>query len=232
MRDAGRDFLIFTMHFRIVTIFPQSFDSYFNESILKRAREKKLIDVKFYNPRDFAKDKHKTVDDKAYGGGPGMVMKAEPVLQAVARALRGAKKPVKVVLFSAEGKQFDAKCAKEWAKKYKTIVMICGRYEGIDERVRKILQATSYQLQAISIGPFVLTGGEVPAMAIADAVSRHIPGVLGKAESLEERRFGAGLPTFTRPEILKYKGKTYRVPKVLLSGNHKKIADWRKGKKG
>jgi len=228
MRDGI--FLFLDMRFHIVTIFPQSFNSYFNESILKRAQEKKIIDIKFFNPRDFTKDRHKTADDKAYGGGPGMVMKAEPVLKAVEAALRGAKKPIKIILFSAGGKQFDAAMARSFIKKYKTILMICGRYEGIDERARKILQAASCKLQAISVGPYILTGGEVPAMAVVDAISRHIPGVLGKAESLEEARFGAGLTAYTRPEVLEYKGKKYRVPKVLLSGNHKKIAEWRKEK--
>ncbi len=219
------------INFRIISLFPESFGSYFSESILKRALEKKIIDITFFNPRDFTKDTHKTADDKPYGGGPGMVVKAEPILKAVEAALKSAKKPVKVILFSAGGKQFDAKQAREWAKKYKTIVMICGRYEGIDERVCKILQTTSYKLQSISVGPYVLTGGEVPAMLVTDAVARHIPGVLGKNESLEERRYGTGLAAYTRPEALKYKGKTYKVPKVLLSGNHNEIEKFR-AKKG
>ena len=215
--------LIF-MNFSIITIFPESFGSYFSASILKRAQERGLIKIKFFNPRNFAKDRHKTTDDKPFGGGPGMVMKAEPILKAVEAALKKNKKiKNKIVVLSAKGKQFTQKMARDWAKKYKNIILICGRYEGVDERVKKILKA-----EEISIGPYVLTGGEIPAMVIVDAVSRHQVGVLGKNESLEENRFGPGLPAYTRPDTLKWKGKLYKTPPVLLSGDHKKIEKWRK----
>ena len=214
------------MKFKIITIFPESIKAYLGESILRRAQVKKLISVRFHNPRDFATDGHRTVDDKPYGGGPGMVMKAEPILKAIEQALKGTEKPVKIILFSVGGKQFEAKTARDLAKKYKTIVMICGRYEGVDARVKKVLKA-----EEISVGPYVLTGGEVPAMLVIDAVSRHIPGVLGRADSLEEVRYGTGLPTYTRPEALKYKGKIYRTPKILASGHHQRIEEfWRRQK--
>lgn len=206
--------------FHIITIFPDMFSSYLNESILARAVKSKKIAVKFYDPRDFTKDKHKRVDYKPYGGGPGMVMQAEPILKAVAKA-KGRKKKVKVFLLSPNGELFDNKIAKQISKKYTDIILISGRYEGIDARVKSILRA-----EEISVGPYVLTGGELPAMVMIDAISRQIKGVLGKEESLEETR-SAGSAVYTRPENLKYKGKNYKVPKVLLSGHHKKIEDWR-----
>lgn len=209
------------MRFNILTIFLKIFDSYFSESIIKRAVQKKKIRIKIWNLRDFTRDKHQKVDGKPYGGGAGMVLQAEPILRAVQRIKSGPK--TKIILLSAKGKQFTQKMAYEWSKKYKNIILISGRYEGIDERVTKVLN-----VEEISVGPYVLTGGEVPAMIVVDAVSRHIPGVLGKAESLEERRYGVGVPVYTRPEILKWGKKSYRVPKVLLSGDHKKIEEWRR----
>lgn len=209
------------MKFHIITIFPEAIESYFNSSILKRARENKLLEAKFYNPRDFAKDKHKTVDDRQFGGGPGMVMKAEPIIKTADKILKKAKNP-KIVVFSPAGKQFTQKTAKNWAKKYKDIILISARYEGIDARVKKALKA-----EEISIGSYVLTGGELPAAVVVDAISRHIPGALGKAESLEEKR-GIGIPVYTRPEVFEYKNKKYRAPKILLSGDHKKIEEWKK----
>ncbi|MBU4477346.1 tRNA (guanosine(37)-N1)-methyltransferase TrmD [Patescibacteria group bacterium] len=210
------------MVFHFITIFPESIKSYFDSSILKRAQEKKLIKIKFYNPRDYAKDKHKNVDDRPFGGGPGMVMRIEPL----ARAIQSAKSKIKsqkskIVLLSPAGKQFNQKMAREWAKKYKDIILISGHYEGVDERVKKIFKA-----EKISVGDYILTGGELPSALIIDAVSRHIPGVLGKEESLEETR-QMGAPVYTRPEIFEFKGKKYRAPKVLLSGNHKKTEEWR-----
>lgn len=155
-----------------------------------------------------------------------MVMKAEPILKAVETALRKTKNPKKIILLSPRGKQFTQKMAGDWAKKYAHLILIAGHYEGIDERVRKIIK-----VQEVSVGPYILTGGELPAMAIVDAVSRHISGVLGKEESLEEKRdsFGAGI--YTRPEVFKYQNKEHKVPKVLLSGNHKKIEEWRRKKR-
>jgi len=211
------------MNFHIITIFPEMFRSYVDESILARAQKKKLINIKVYNPRDFTKDIHRSVDDKPYGGGPGMVMQAEPILRAVEKA-RGRKKNVKVIMFSPGGKQFTNKYARALNKKYKDVILISGRYEGIDSRVKKALRA-----EEVSIGPYVLTGGEVPAMVVVDATARQIPGVLGHAESLEEKRI-ASSEMYTRPEIIKHKGKNYKVPKILLSGDHKKIEEWRKGR--
>ena len=211
------------MHFHIVTLFPESFESYINDSIIGRAITDKKIKVSFYNPRDFTKDKHKRVDQKPYGGGPGMVMEPVSTVKAVQKAV-GTKKNVKIIFFSADGKQFDNTVAKNYTKKYKHIVMICGRYEGVDARVRKIFKA-----QEISIGPFVLTGGELPAMVVLDAVSRQIEGVLGNFESVEERRTSSS-EVYTRPEEFTFKGKKYKVPKVLLSGHHAEIEKWKEAK--
>ncbi len=215
------------MNFSVITIFPEAFQSYFSSSILKRAQERGLIKIKFFNPRDFVypakgeENKRRTTDGKPFGGGPGMVMKAEPILKAVSAA--GKKPKTKIILFSAAGKQFTQKTARDWAKKYRHIILIAGRYEGVDEKKKKILKA-----EEISVGPYVLTGGEIPAMLVIDSVSRHISGVLGKRESLEEERLGIGIPVYTRPEELVWKKKKHKAPKVLLSGNHKKMEKWKK----
>ncbi len=214
------------MHFHIVTLFPKAFDSYLGESILKRAIEDKKIKVTFYNPRDFTKDKHKRIDRPPYAGGPGMVIQAEPVIVAVAKALKGRlKRDVKIIFLSPSGKQFNNVYAGKIAKGYKHTVIICGRYEGIDARVKKV-----FHMDEISVGPFVLTGGELPAMLIMDSLARQVPGVLGNLNSLEERRISTS-EVYTRPEVFKYKNKSYRVPKVLLSGDHKKIEYWKKARK-
>jgi tRNA (guanine37-N1)-methyltransferase len=222
------------MNFHIITLFPEAFSSYLNESILARAIKEKKIKVNFYNPRDFAKvtkaqkkkDKpYKRVDDIPYGGGPGMVMQAEPVIKAIEKALLKSKKnKTKIIFLSPAGKQFDTAYAKNVSKKYTDIIIISGRYEGIDERVNKI-----FKTDKISIGNFVLTGGELPAMIIMDSVSRQIEGVLGNRASLEEERISSS-EVYTRPEVLEYKRKKYRVPRVLVSGNHKLIDEWRKNK--
>ena len=207
-------------------MFPESIEGYFNTSMLKRAQRDKKIKVSYYNPRDFTKDKHKRIDQKPYGGGPGMVLEAESVLKAARKAIgRKDLKDVEVIFFSPSGKQFEQKDAVRLAKKKKHIVFLCGHYEGIDARAVKILKAKS-----VSVGPFVLTGGELPATLVADAVTRNIEGVLGNAESLEDTRV-ASPEVYTRPEILKWKGKNHKVPKVLLSGHHAKIEEWKKGKK-
>ncbi len=218
MRDTKKK-----LQFNIVTIFPNIFDSYLGDSIICRAIKGKKISVDFFNPRDYTKNKHKKIDDKPYGGGPGMVMYAEPVLKAVEAATKG-NKSTKTLMFSPSGKQFDTKYAKKLAEQYDRIVMVSGRYEGIDARVKKILKP-----EEISVGPYVLTGGEIPAMLVIDSVSRQIKGVLGNEFSPENERV-ASSEVYTRPEILKYKKKNYRVPKVLLSGNHKDIEEWRKKK--
>jgi len=219
------------MRFHIVTIFPNAFDSYFKESIIARAFKKKLISVKFYNPRDFIKDKNKNgykpVDDKPYAGGPGMVMKAEPIIRAVEKAIsriKNKKSKILTINFVPSAGKFTTSLAKTISKKYTDVILICGRYEGIDARVDKILKT-----KQISIGDYVLTGGELPAMVLLDSVSRQIPGVLGKYESLEEERVSSS-EVYTRPEILKYKSKNYKVPKVLLSGHHEKIEEWKKAR--
>ncbi len=208
--------------FHIITIFPKSFDSYLNESILARAIKDKKIKVKFYNPKDFVKTGR--VDFKPYGGGPGMVMKAEPVIKAIAKAV-GKKSNVKILFLSPSGKKFDNKLAKQYSKKTKNLVIVCGNYEGIDVRVKKI-----FKMQEISIGDYVLTGGALPAMVLIDVISRQIKGVLGKEESLEENRISSS-EVYTRPEVIKYKKKNYKVPKVLLSGNHAEIDKWRNKKR-
>lgn len=223
------------MRYHIITIFPDIFDSYLNESIIGRAIGNKVISVKFYNPRDFIKapkNNYRPVDDKPYGGGPGMVMRAEPILKAVNFVLKKLKaksskpKAVLIINFIPSAEKFTTGFAKKVSKKYTDIILICGRYEGIDARVDKILKT-----KKLSIGDYVLTGGEIPAMILVDCISRQIPGVLGKYESLEEERVSSS-EVYTRPEILKYKNKNYKVPKVLLSGNHKKIEEWKKlGKK-
>ena len=215
------------MNFHVITIFPPAFDSYLKESIIGRAIKNKKISIKFYNPRDFtsAKDWYKQVDDRPYGGGPGMVMQAEPLLKATAKALsssKGKNKKTKIIIFSPSGKKFTNEYAKNLAKKYMDIIMISGRYEGIDARVKKILKA-----EDVSIGDYVLTGGELPAMVLIDSTARQIEGVLHKSESLEESRTSSS-EVYTRPEKLVYKGKSYKVPKVLLSGNHKDIEAWKK----
>ncbi len=224
---------LYMVTFHIITLFPQSLDSYLNESILKRAQEDKKIKIKLYNPRDFVARRpgkkemtygDRRVDDKPYGGGPGMVIEALPIIKAIAKA-KGAKKKVKIIFFSPQGMQFDTTYAKTVATKYTDIILICGRYEGIDARVKKV-----FKLEEVSVGPFVLTGGELPAMILVDCISRQIEGVLGDFNSLEETR-AASNDVYTRPAILTYKNKKYKVPEVLLSGNHKLIEEWRKSGK-
>lgn len=216
------------MVFHIVTLFPSAFDSYLSESILKRAIEDKKIKVKFYNPRDFEKDPKWRIDQRPYGGGPGMVLRAEPVIKAIASAVakasaRRGKHKVKIIFMCPGGKQFDTAHAKSIvSKKYTDIIIVCGRYEGIDARVKKV-----FKMEDISVGPYILTGGELPAMIVMDSISRQVPGVLGDINSLEENRVSSH-EVYTRPEVFIYKGKKYRVPRVLISGDHKKIEAWKK----
>lgn len=206
--------------FHIITLFPESF-SYLDASIIGRAAREKKIAVKFYNPRDYADDSRRSADGRPYGGGPGMVMLADPILRAVKKAV-GRNKKAKIFLFATDGKQFAQDRARKLSKSKQDIVLIAGRYEGIDERVAKILKA-----EKISIGPFVLSGGELPAMTMIDTIARHIPGVLGKGESIEENRTASPV-SYARPEVLVHDGKKYRVPKILLSGNHARIEEWKK----
>lgn len=243
------------MKFDIITIFPEIFEFYFNCSILKKAKEKKIIQTKIHNLRDFADDSRKTVDDKPFGGGRGMVMKLEPIFRAVSSLikpitsktqdskLKAARQKTKIILFTPRGKKFNQKIAYQFSK-LEQLIFICGRYEGIDERVAKHIADIK-----LSIGDYVLMGGELPALAVIEAVTRLIPGAIGKSELLgqritEEKKF-IEYPQYTRPELFclkehiknwrncsskfcKAKIKTWRAPKVLLSGNHKKIEEWRK----
>jgi len=216
---------------------------------LKRAQDKKIIQIKIHNLRDFTKDKHKKVDDKPYGGGAGMVLMAEPIVNAVQSIKlkvknKFASRRTKVIVFSAKGKQFNQKMAYDWSKKLNHLILISGRYEGIDERIKKMLQVSGFKFQELSIGPYVLTDGDVATMAVISAVSRLLPGTI-KFESLQEESFfnlivkkekvaennQLEYPHYTRPEILKWKNKEYPVPKVLLSGNHKKIEEWRNNRR-
>ncbi len=217
------------MKFDIITIFPKIFDSYLNESIIKRAQEKGLIKIIAHNLRDFTTDKHRKVDDKPYGGGPGMVLQVEPIFKAVqklksnpsASSGRRKRRKSRVILFSTRGKKLDSKTARRLSK-YDQLVLISGRYEGVDERVAKYIAD-----EEISIGDYVLSGGELPALVLIEAVSRYVRGVLGKYESLEDIK--GSFPAYTRPEVFEpKKGKKWRVPKVLLSGHHAEIKKFRK----
>jgi len=204
------------MRFDFVTIFPRMFDPLLAEGVIARGIKQGLLDVRVHDLRDYTLDKHRSTDDEAYGGGPGMVMLAEPVLRA-AEAIGGGH----VILTSPQGRRFDQNVAKELAS-YGHLVFLCGRYEGFDHRVHEALQPDE-----ISVGDFVVSGGELPAMLIADAVGRMIEGVVGNAGSVEEDSFFRGLldyPHYTRPEEL----REMRVPEILLSGHHERIRRWRK----
>lgn len=211
------------LKFDVITIFPGLFDSFSQESLIKRGQEKKLIKITAHDLRKWTSDRHKTVDDRPFGGGLGMVMKVEPIFKAV-KAIK--KQKSRVILFSPRGKKFDQKMAQRFSK-YNQIVFICGRYEGVDERVSSHIAD-----EEISIGDYVLMGGEVAAMAVIETVSRLIPGVLGKPQILKQRVTKAKgfieYAEYTRPEVFSpQKGKTWRVPKVLLSGNQKEIDVWK-----
>lgn len=210
------------MRFDIITLFPGPCEKYSEESIIGRAARKGILDIHVHDLRKHADTSSGRVDDRPYGGGPGMVLQPGPVIRAVEAVKKEGKKRVKTVLLSAAGRAFDDALAKRFARNYDQIILIAGHYEGVDERVRKIVRP-----EEISVGPYVLTGGELPALIIMDAVSRKLPGVLGKEESLEEGRLGVGVPAYTRPEVFIHKGKRYRVPAVLRSGNHKDIEAWR-----
>lgn len=220
------------MKFDIITIFPNLFDSFKNEALIARAQKKQIIKINTHNLRQWTSDRHQTVDDKPYGGGVGMVLMVEPIMKAI-KTIK--KTGVRVILFSPKGKKFNQSLARKFSK-LDQIVMICGRYEGIDERVAKYIAD-----EEVSIGDYVLFGGEVPAMVVMEAVTRLLPGAVGKQRSIEDESFKEirGIakdqlnkfleyPHYTRPEKIKIGGKTRIVPRVLLSGNHKKIGDWRK----
>ena len=221
------------IHFHIVTLFPDSIEPYLMSSILGKAREKKLIRVSYYDPKDYTQDSYGRVDRRPYGGGPGMVLEPDAMLRAASAALKNASKRQGVALTKSEvffcatdGVLFDEHMAKRYAQpkhgqKIRHIIFICGRYEGVDARVAKILKA-----KKVTVGPYVLTGGELPTATMIDAISRFVPGVLGKAESLEGSRVSSP-NVYTRPEVLIWKKKKYPVPPVLLSGDHKKIEEWK-----
>ena len=245
------------MNYHIVTLFPEAIKPYLDASILGRAQASKLINVSYYNLRKYTKDKHRRTDGPAYGGGPGMVLWVDPVINstskiqsnihkkyekaksAAARSFGVTKKKllkpkILYVLFTPEKTEFNNQIAKQVSAKYTDIIFICGRYEGVDARVKQILGAVEW-----SVGPYVLTGGEIPAMICVDAISRHIKGVLHAEDSVEENRVSSH-DVYARPEVYEHKTKTktksgevkvkvkkHKVPTVLLSGNHKLIQEWR-----
>src|SRR3989344_2524873 len=208
------------MRFHVITLLPKTIEEYANSSILGRAQKSKKISVKTYDLRKWGMGKYKKVDDRPFGGGPGMVMAVKPIYDAVSRiqntVYRIPKRKTRVILFSTRGKLFTQKEAKRLAK-YDDLILICGRYEGVDERVAKHIAD-----EELSIGEYVLTGGEMPALAAIDAVSRLTPGVLGKNESLEDIK--GSYPVYTRPE----KFDRWCVPKPILPGHHKNIDKWRR----
>lgn len=233
------------MKIDIITIFPNIFDSFLKESLLARAQKpalrgrglakggkKPLLTINLHNLRKWTDDKHQTVDGRPYGGGAGMVLKVEPIYKAV-KAIKPKKGKTRVILLSAKGKTFDQKKAQQLTK-YDQIIFICGRYEGVDERVTKHIVD-----EEISIGNYVLFGGEIPTMVIIETISRLIPGVVAKEESVKNESFTKKTvkehPHYTRPEVFEIKEKSFgklrtkklRVPPVLLSGNHKNIEEWR-----
>lgn len=211
------------MKLHILTIFPKMFEPIINESMLKRAQKKGLVKIRVHDLRNWATDKHRTVDDRPYGGGAGMIMMIEPIYRAIQdiKSKSKSSEKVKVVVTSAKGKTFNQKMANSLSKE-KELIIICPHYEGVDQRV--IDHITDYE---ISVGQYILTGGEIPAMVVIDAISRLIPGVLGNKDSLSEESFQEPnfleYPHYTRPE----KFKSWKVPKVLLEGDHKKIRKWR-----
>jgi len=209
------------MRIDVMTLFPAMFEGPMTESMLWKARDRNLLDLRLHDIRDYTTDKHHTADDIPYGGGGGMIMKAEPVAKAVEAALDGAPTGTPVILMTPQGRVFSHAIAKELAQ-YPQIIMVCGRYEGIDDRVRQLVATDE-----ISIGDFVLTGGELPAMVIIDAVIRHIPGVLGAEGAADADSHADGIlegPHYTRPP--EWRGLT--VPQVLQEGDHAKVAQWRR----
>ncbi len=211
--------------FDIITIFPKIFDSYINESLIARAREKKFIKINLHDLRKWGKGPHKQVDDRPFGGGLGMVMQIEPIFKAIKKIKK--EKKSKVILFTPRGQKFNQQLANKFSK-LDQIIFICGRYEGVDERVAQKIADIE-----ISIGDYDLMGGELPAMVAIETISRLIPGVLGKPQLLKERISKSGgfleYAQYSRPEVFApEQGKKWKVPEVLLSGDHKKIDEWKK----
>ena len=217
------------MKFNIITIFPEIFSSYFNEGIIKKAQEKKIIKINIHDLRNFTNDKRRTVDDTVYGGGAGMLMKIEPLYKAIKKIAEKKKTSgQKIILLSAKGKKWNQTLAQKYSK-LKNITLICGRYEGVDDRIKNFID------EEISIGDYVLTGGEIGAMTIVDSITRLIPKVLGNNESLKDESHNnkniLEYPQYTKPAEFKIASKKYSVPKVLLSGNHKLIEEWKEKNK-
>ncbi|MDI6882869.1 MAG: tRNA (guanosine(37)-N1)-methyltransferase TrmD [Patescibacteria group bacterium] len=227
------------MIFDLITIFPEIFDSYLKKSLIVRSQQKKIIKINIHNLRKWATGRHQTVDDKPFGGGRGMVLKIEPIYRCVQQILGKRykildkksktyhlKPKTSIVLFTPRGKKFNQRIATEFSK-LDRLVLICGRYEGVDERVAKYIAD-----DCLSIGNYVLMGGELPALVVVETVVRLLPGVIGKSELLRERitekKGFREYPQYTRPEVFEINGKKLKVPKVLLSGHHKKIEEWRK----
>lgn len=212
------------MNFHIITIFPHIFDSYFNESIIKRAQEDGKINIKVYDLRDWTDDKHRTVDDSPFGGGEGMVMKVGPIYRAIRDIKKRTSKKRKIALLSARGEKWAQSRAKQYSE-LKDVILVCGRYEDVDDRV------TNFINEEISMGDYVLTGGEIPAMTMVDSVTRLVPGVLGNEDSgIADSHSKPGYlkyPQYTRPQVFKAGNKKYAVPDVLVSGDHKKVKEWR-----
>lgn len=216
------------MKFKVISIFPNILDSYLQESIIARAQTKKIVNIATYDLRKWTNDKHKTVDDTPYGGGAGMLMKVEPIHKAVSALKKESpkisKNKKKTILLSASGKKWSQALAKEYSQ-LDELILICGRYEGVDKRVSEFID------EEVSIGDYVLTGGELGAMVIIDSITRLLPGVLGNSESFQEESHSSPgwgeYPQYTRPETFKIGRKKYSVPEVLLSGDHKKIKEWR-----
>jgi len=213
------------LNFDIITIFPEMFSSYLKESLIARAQKKRLIKINVHNLRKWTKDRHKTVDDRPYGGGLGMVLKVEPIYKAV-KEIKSKGKKTKVILFTPRGKKFNQQIAYNLSKLDK-IIMICGRYEGVDERVAKNVADME-----LSIGEYDLMGGELPSMIVTETIARLVPGVLGKPQLLKERitksKGFIEYPHYTRPEVFSpKKGVYWKVPKLLISGHHKNIEEWR-----
>lgn len=211
------------MRVDIITLFPSMFKNPFDESMIKRAKEKGILKIKLHDLRQFTHDKHRTVDDAPYGGGAGMVMKPRPLFEAVEKIKEEIDSSSRVILLSPQGRPLNQEKVKELAKE-KVLIFICGHYEGVDERVREHLVD-----EEISLGDYVLTGGELAAMVVVDAVARMLPGVLGSKDSAREDSFYKGLldyPQYTRPSDF----RGWKVPSVLLSGNHQKVKEWRRKK--
>jgi len=209
------------MHVDVLTLFPGMFEGFLSETTVRIAREKGILDVSIFDIREFSKDKHHSVDDKPFGGGPGMVMMCQPVVDCIEAVVARRKSRPTVIVMSPQGRRLDQRYLTELAGR-EWLVLVCGRYEGFDERIFDLVEA-----EEVSIGDYVLSGGEVPAMAVIEAVTRLLPGVVGDPESLTAESFQAGLldyAQYTRPRVFRH----LAVPEVLLSGDHARIRQWRR----